>query len=192
MQLIDQAPVGREELGVAGELDQPVVELQVGAMVRVEFVARSGLVHAFDQRTQFADVRCGGLLRDAAARELVERGAQFIDFVCFLQADLADEDATVLLESHQAGLLERTERLAHRAPRNAQHLGDRRFVQLGAGGEIAAQDHSLQFALHQHGQRIGLEKGDDAVGHRRGVGPRVPAPARATGFGQSGISACCD
>ena len=118
------------------------------------------------------------VLRDAPADELVEHRAQLVDLVGFLDGDLADEHAAVLLEAHEPGLLERAKRLAHRAARDAEQLGDRRFVELGAGGQVAGEDHALELALHERRQRARLQQRDR--GGRRGAlaSPRA-AGARA-------------
>ena len=133
-------------------------------MVGVDVVARDGAVHAVDQRAQATQVGRRRLLRDAPAGVLVEHRAQLVDLVCFLDGDLAHEHAAVLLEADEAGLLERAERLAHRAARYAEQVGDRRLVQLAAGGKLAGEDAPLEFALHQRGERVGLQHRDRAFG----------------------------
>jgi hypothetical protein len=40
---------------------------------------------------------------------------------------------------------------------DAQHVGNRRFVELGAGGEIAGDDHPFELALDERRQRIRLQ-----------------------------------
>ena len=116
----------------------------------------------------------------AASDELVEDRAQLVDLVGFLDRDLAHEHAAVLLETHEAGLLERAERFAHRAARDAQELRHRDFVQLGAGGQVAGEDHALELVLHERRQRIALQHGDRAIGTRL-VSPGRAVPARARG-----------
>ena len=115
-----------------------------------------------------------GLLRHAAADELVEHGAKLVDLVGFLDRDLAHEDAAVLLEADEARLLERAKRLAHGSARNPEELGDRDLVELGAGRELAGEDHALDLALHQAGERMRLQ-------HRDGVRARGRGPGRARG-----------
>ena len=66
-----------------------------------------------------------------------DRGAKIVDLVGLVQAHLPHEHAAVLLEADQAGGLEGAERLAHRAARDAEPLGHRRFVELGPDGELA-------------------------------------------------------
>ncbi len=155
------------------------MEFQVRAVIGVKLIPRRRTIHALHKRAQIAHVGGAGSLRDTPAGELVERGPQLVDLVGFLDADLAHENAAILLEPDQARLLERPECLAHRAARHAEHVGNGGFVELGAGAELAGQDPSLELALHQHGQRVGLEEGDGAV---RGSG----AAGRARhGRGQS-------
>ena len=135
-------------------------------------------------------------MRSAARRpiEAVERGAHFVDLVGFLEGDLAHEHAAILLGADQAGLLERTERLAHRSARDAEHLGDRFLVELGAGDEIARDDHPLELVRDQRRQRIRLQQRDRVGRVRALAAARCGGPARdrAARGGGSAISASCD
>ena len=76
----------------------------------------------------------------AAADQAFERGAHLVDVVGLFDRYLAHEHAAVLLHAHQAGLVERAERLAHRAARDAHAHGEIGFVELGAGRQLAAGD----------------------------------------------------
>ena len=118
------------------------------------------------------------VLRHAAADELVEHGAQLVDLVGFLDRDLAHEDAAVLLQADEPGLLERPECLAHGAPRHAEAARRSRLVELGAGGKLARQDHALELALHQAGERMRAQHLDRAFG---GGAAAVPAARRGCG-----------
>ena len=128
--LVDESPVRDQQLCVAGELDQPIVEFDVRCEVRVDIALRGRPFHPFDAGAQLADLLGRDRLREPAADKFVEHRAQFVDFVGFLDRDQADEYASVLFEPHEAGFLERAEGLAHRAARDAQAIGDRRLVEL--------------------------------------------------------------
>ena len=70
----------------------------------------------------------------------------------FLDGDLAHEHAAVLLQPDEPRFLQGAERFAHGASRNAEPVGDRRLVQLAAGGKVAGEDHPLELLLHEHRQ----------------------------------------
>jgi hypothetical protein len=125
------------------------VEAEVRLVVRVEVAAGDRALHALEPHPQVRDVERAGVLRGEPAREVVEDRAKLVDLVGLVDADLAHEHAAVLLESHETRRLERPERLADRAARDAEALGDRGLVQLLAGAKLAGQDHALELALDQ-------------------------------------------
>jgi hypothetical protein len=143
------------------------------ARVGVHVAARRGLVHALDHLAQLAHLDRRDRLREPAPHELVEHRAQLVDLVRLADADLAHEHAAVLLEAHEAGALEGAERLADRAAGDAEEVGDARFRQLGAGREIAREDHPLDLLVHERRERARLHQADRGtvgrrVGRRRG------------------------
>ena len=70
---------------------------------------------------------------EAAADQLVHRGAQVEDLDRFFDRQVADEDAAVLLGAHQARLVEHAEGLAQRPARDAEAGGERHLGELLAG-----------------------------------------------------------
>ena len=171
-QLVDEPAVHLQQLRVAGELDQGVVEAQVGEVVALEVVADRRVLHPLDQRAQLGELLRADRERELAARHLVEGGADLVDLVGLVDRDLAHEHAAVLLDPHQAGLRERAQRLAHRPARDAEARRDGELVELLAGGELAGEDHPLELALHEHGQRMVLQDRDvrRGVAHRPMIG----------------------
>ncbi len=172
VQLVDEAPIGAEQLGIAGELDHPVVEIDVRGEVGFDIASRGGSLHPLDAGPQVAQRVRGGRLRETPADELVEHGAQLVDFVGFLDRDLAHEDAAVLFEADEAGLLERAEGFAYGPARDTEARGDRRFVELAAGRKLPGQDHPLELLLDQHRQRARLHERDGAARVASGAGRR--------------------
>ena len=156
VQLVDQAPVGLQQLVVAGQLDHAVVEIEVGGEVGVDVVARCRLLHARRRICRSSRICCGSDRLARACGRRTGRGSRAARRSRRLRwsADLAHEDAAVLLEAHEARFLERAKRLAHRAARHAEPLGDLDLVELRAGAELAGEDHPLELALHQHRQRV--------------------------------------
>ena len=58
-QFVDESAVGDEQFGVAGELDHPIVKIDVGREIRFDVAFRGGLLHLFDARAQLSHVlRC--------------------------------------------------------------------------------------------------------------------------------------
>ena len=160
--------------------DHAIVKFQIQEPVRLHVILRRRAVHAFDERAQLADMLGCRDLGESPPGPFVQRRAHFVDLVGFGHADLADEHAAILLQTHQSRLFERAKRLAHRASRYAERVGDVGFVELGAGREIAGKDHALELPLHQHGQRTRLDQRD---GRARWLATR--APGRGTNSGQS-------
>jgi hypothetical protein len=163
-QLVDQLAVGGGQLGVAGQLQQPVVELQVEAVVVLRIAGLHRLVHRLDQLAQFAHLGRRGGLRELAAHVQVHHGAHLEDLQRLLDRHVAHEHAAVLLGAHQAGFFEQTEGLAHRAARHAELVGQRGLGQLRAGQQLAFQNHAFDFVLHQFGQGIALQLCNRRVG----------------------------
>ena len=160
MQLVDEAPVHVQQLGIAGELDQPVVEIDVGGEIGVDVALGGSLFHPVDADAELAQVGGRCRLREPAADEFVQHRAQLVDFVGFLDRNPAHEHAAILLQPHEARFLERAERFAHGAARDAETLGDRRFVQLAAGRQAAGKNEALELLLHERGQRARLDERD--------------------------------
>ena len=160
LELVDEAPVGGEQLGVAGVSNESVVELEVQHMVGIDVALRGGTLHALDDRPELLHLLGAGRLGDAPPGPFVDDRTHLVDLVSFLDADLADEHAAVLFLAHEAGFLESAECLAHGAARHAQPLRERDLVELGADAQVAGQDHALQLLLHQHRQRARLEQRD--------------------------------
>ena len=103
-------------------------------------------------------------------RAIVEHRPDLENVVGLVDVDLAHEHAAILLEADEPGFLERAKRLAHRAARHAEHRGDLRLAQLRPCREIAGEDHALDLALREPGQRMRLEQRDRMVG---GEGARL-------------------
>src|SRR4030095_13440954 len=123
-------------------------------MPRVEIVPRRSAVHARDDRFELFYLLGACCLCEPSANPFVERGPNFVDLIGFLDAHLADEHAAVLGESDQAGFFQCAERLAPRAARHAEALGQCRFVELGSDRQITREDQTLELLLDQHRQRI--------------------------------------
>ena len=174
VQLVDEPAIHDEELRVARELDQPVVKLDVGREIGVDVATAGGALHPVDAIGELPHLLGGRRLREAPADEFVEHGAQLVDLVRFLDRNPAHEHAAVLLELDQSRFLQRAERLAHRAARHAEPQGDRRFVQLAAGGELAREDHALELLLHERRQRARLDERDGVGAAARGRRPSGP------------------
>ncbi len=65
-QLVDEATVGVEQLGVPGEFDQPLVELDVGDDVRLDVVVLGRALHRGDAGAQLAQRGRRGGAREPA------------------------------------------------------------------------------------------------------------------------------
>src|ERR1700737_3444043 len=135
MELVTQPASAREKLPVAGKHDQPLVKVQVQRVIGIDIVLRRGAIHPLDDRSQCLELFRSGGAREAPSDPFVEGGANFVDFVGFLDTDLAHEHAAILFQPHQARFLERAKRLTHGTPRDTEEIGYRPFVQLGAGGK---------------------------------------------------------
>ena len=153
IELVDQPPVGDEKLGIACELDQPVVEREVGLVIGVDVALGRRLFHAVDARGKLAGEVRRDRLGDAAAGEFVEHRAQLVDLVGLVDPDFAHVDTAILLEPDEARFFQRAKGFADRAARDAQEIGDRRFVQLAARAHLAGEDHPLELLLDEHRQR---------------------------------------
>ena len=115
-------------------------------------------------------------LRDAATGILVEHRPQLVDLVGLREVDPSHEHAAILFEAHQPRFLERAKGLAHRARATrraaAAIVG---LVELGAGGQLAGQDHAARVpAGRGRAANCDCEQRDRAVGV-----PRCGAPAGA-------------
>ena len=165
-QLLDELPVDRGQLAVAGELDEAIVEAQVEEVVVVRVLGLDRLLHLLDEGADLLQRRRRDRDREAAADELVHRRAQVEDLDRLVDGQVADEDAAVLLGPHQAGFVEHPERLAQRPARDAEAGGKRHLGELLAGAKLAREDHSLELALDDARERARLQERDGRV--RRG------------------------
>ena len=163
MQFVDKPPVHHEELRVAGELDHSVMKRDIGREIGLDVALGGSAFHPVDARGELAYLLGGRRLREPPADEIIEHGAQLVDVVGFLDWNLADEHAAILLEADEARLFQRTESFPHRPARDAQPLGNRCLVQLAAGGKLARQNDALELLLHQGRQGARLHE-------RNGVG----------------------
>ena len=164
-----------DQLRIAGELDDAVVE---GEIRMRDSRRRRVRATAFSIRSTSArssrGLRWRRVLRRAPAGEFVEHRAQLEDLVRFLDADLAHEHAAVLLEPDEARIPPARE--TPRAPVRATRRASRRprfRAACAPAGKIAGEDHPLELALDERGQRIGLHQRDrmivgDGAAHRRG------------------------
>src|SRR6185369_6002479 len=114
---------------------------------------------------------------EASADVLVHRRAQVEDLDRFLDRQVADEDAAVLLGAHEPGLVEHAERLAQRSARDAEAGGERHLGELVAGAELARQDHAFELALDDARERARLQERDGRV-RRGGRGDGWHRPSR--------------
>ena len=163
-QLLDQLAVDRGQLAVAGELDQPVVELQVQQVVVVGVFGLHRRFHLLDQAAHFFQLRRGDVFGQAPADEFVHRGAQVEDLDRLVDGDVAHEHAAVLFGAHQPGFFEHAKGLAQRPARHAEPGGQRHLGQLGAGRQFAGKNHAFELALHHARQRAGLQQRDRWMG----------------------------
>jgi hypothetical protein len=159
-QLVDEPAVHLQQLRVVRVLDQHVVKAQVQRVVALEVLRPRGGLHRIEQRTQAGELVGGDRERELATGHLIEGRADLVDVIGFVDRDLAHEDAAVLLDPHQPGFLERSERLADRAARDAEVGRDRDLVELFADRDLAGKDHPLELTLDQHGQRMALQQAD--------------------------------
>ena len=163
VQFVNEAAIEQRQLRIARELHDPVVKCEVGVVIPVDVAARHRRLHYLDERLQLRGLRRCRFLSRAAAGELIEHSAKLEDVVRFLDADLADEHAAVLLEPDEAGFLERAKRLAHGAARHAKHRGHLGFAKLCTGGQITRENHPLDLALDECRQRVRLQECDRVV-----------------------------
>src|SRR5664280_2649014 len=171
-QLVDEPAVHLQQLGVAGELDQRVVEAQVGGVIGLVVVAGGGGAEACDEGAQRRQLLGPDRSGELAPGHAVERGAHLEDLIGLGDRDLAHEDAAVLLEPYQPGLGEGAQRFPDRAARHPQARRQRQLVELFAGDQLAFENHALQLALDQHRQRVVLQDRDvcGRLGHPQILG----------------------
>ncbi len=151
-------------------------------VVSVDVAARNGFLHPADERAELGRVFRGRVLRGTPPGEIIQHRAQFEDVVRLVDADLAHEDAAILLQPDEARFLERAKRLAYRSARHAEHRRDLGFAQLRAGRKIAGEDHPLELALHERGQRVRLDQRDRVV-----IGDGAARHGVAGGTGAHGV-----
>ena len=87
IELVDQPSVGREQLSVASKRDQALVKVQVQRVIGIDIVLRRGAIHALDDRSQCLELFRGRGSREASPDPFVERSANLVDFVGFLDAE---------------------------------------------------------------------------------------------------------
>ena len=197
-QLLHQPAVQIDQLAVADEIDDAVVE---GEVQRVVVVTAAGVVavlhqplHLLDHGAQLLQLVGRDALGQCTAGRFVDHGAQVVDLHGLVQRDAAHEHAAVLLQPHQAGFFEDAEGLADRPARHAQPLGQHGLGELGAGRQLTGQDQPLDLGLHGRGERMRLQQRDGALGGRRRVGHgwhgfRIRPDARCRCRGSQGLHA---
>src|SRR5690554_2754415 len=141
----DRVPRGHEQVMVRG-LAQPLVEhvVEVARLLRLTGLDRRP--HLVDDRAQVTEVLLDAALDDERHGKPLERDAQQGHLMHVWRLDHAVAARAERL--HEALLLELAQRLAHRGPAHAEHLGQARLRDAVVAGELTREHRRAHAGVH--------------------------------------------
>ena len=125
--------------------------------------ARSSSTDSLQRRQVVVGAPLGGQPGD----ERLEQQARLEPLEDAVETEVGDEEAAVHLEGDEPVAGEPTKRLAHRAARDPEGLGDLRLAHAGARSEPPVDDHRADLVVGEPDDRAHAERGGEADGRLR-------------------------
>ena len=168
-QLAREASINGRQFLIAHKRNHGFVKFDVAQVVLRMVLLDNRLLHAVNQALQGLELFCTGLSSQGGADMGFHHGAHIKNFQGLVERHLADKNATVFLQLHQARLLQHPKGFTHRSPRYPQPFSQSHLGQLVPWGQFAAVDESFNGLLHCPRQGAFLQH----VNRRVGVGKWV-------------------
>ncbi len=151
---------------VLGVLHQRGVELDIERVIGGLVLGGDGGVHPLDEGGERGALPRGAGLGEPGAGKAGEHGAEVVILGQLRGVDLADEGAAAGARHHEAGLLQRPPRFAHRTAADAERIGEGLLVETVAGFDLPFQDPPLELVIDDSRERLaaGVHDGGDGVG----------------------------
>ena len=147
---------GLGQRGIAGAVDDALVDLLVVAEVRGQLAAGVVGEHVIVQRADVGDVGFGRIAAGQLTGQRLQRAEHDEDFLHFFRLQRCHHGAAVGQQLDQAFGGEELDRLAQGCARGAQPFGQHALVELGLRRQFALHDQVAQLVDHGFMQQPAL------------------------------------
>src|SRR6266702_7605399 len=158
MKLPRDAPVDLGEPAVSRVRDEEVVEAEVVGIVTADVGRLRFLVHRSQKPLERGAFVIAQRVRELAPDLVVERRAQGVELLRFVDRELPHERAAVARERDETLLTKRLQRFAQRPSAGAEARREDALVQTLTGPDAPVEDHSLELKLKRGSERMLLHQ----------------------------------